>query len=110
MSYFSKPKTKLANVGADAFALLDGFSSGHKSKSSSSIISVPPSEPSKKLSNYQYQPEATYMIRQQLYVAELQTTRVETVIDSREAAKMYGGTVIVEYPKRKSARRVFFYR
>ncbi|KAI3766499.1 hypothetical protein L2E82_16562 [Cichorium intybus] len=96
MSFFSKPKTQLANIGAEAFALLDGFPSGHKSKSSSS---TPPSQPPKKVFQNKYQPETIYKIPQ------VQATRVKMVMDSNEAAKMYGGIVIVDYPKRKSARR-----
>ncbi|KAI3521454.1 hypothetical protein L1887_10921 [Cichorium endivia] len=99
MSFFSKPKTQLANIGADAFALLDGFPSGHKSKSSSSTINAPPSQPPKKVFQNKYQPETIYNIPQ------VQATRVKMVMDSNEAAKMYGGIVIVDYPKKKSARR-----
>ncbi|KAI3707300.1 hypothetical protein L6452_25695 [Arctium lappa] len=105
MSYHdSKSKTNLAMIGADAFALLDDLSGGHKSKPKPSLskVSVPPRRTPNKLFHYQYQPEEAYVIRQQ-------EMRTETVLDCYEAAKRYGGTVTVDYPKRKPVLKGFFY-
>ncbi|KAJ9556310.1 hypothetical protein OSB04_010924 [Centaurea solstitialis] len=111
MSYYSKSKSELAKIGADAFTLLDDSSYGHKykPKPSSSTISTSPVQPIDKLFHYQYQREQAYVVRQQVYVAPIHATRTETVVDCHEAAKRYGGTVIVDYPKRKPARRGFFF-
>ncbi|KAI3707297.1 hypothetical protein L6452_25692 [Arctium lappa] len=110
-SHDSKSKTNLDKIGADAFALLEDFSSGHKSKPKPSLskVSVPPRQTPNKLFHYQYQPEETYVFRRQVYVAPVQEMRNETVVDCYEAAKRYGGTVIVDYPKWKPARKGFFY-
>ncbi|KVG00611.1 hypothetical protein Ccrd_026589 [Cynara cardunculus var. scolymus] len=90
MSYHdSKSKPNLAKIGADAFALLDDFSGGNKSKPKPwlSKVSVPPRRTPNKLFHYQYQPEEAYVIREQVYVAPVEEMRIETVVDCYEAAK-----------------------
>ena len=105
MSQFYKPKNDLAKIGDDAFALLDGFSGWHKSKASSS---VPSSHTTKHVFHSQYQPDSAYVVRRKVYVTPVQTMRNEKVMDSYEAAKMFGGTVILDYPKRKPSRWSIF--
>ncbi|KAI3687280.1 hypothetical protein L1987_80974 [Smallanthus sonchifolius] len=110
MSYYSKSKTELAKIGAEGFALLDDLCGGHKSnpKYSSSAVTAPPNE-IPKLFHYRHQPRQSYVVRQQVYTTQVHVARIETVVDCNEAAKRYGGTVVVDYAKRKPTRRGFFY-
>ncbi|KAJ9556309.1 hypothetical protein OSB04_010923 [Centaurea solstitialis] len=111
MSYYSKSKSELVKIGADAFTLLDDFSYEHKYKPKPSSSTTPPIQPLDKVFHYQYQREQAYVVRQQvMYATPIHATRIEsTVVDCHEAAKRYGGTVIVDYSKRKPTRRGFFF-
>ncbi|KAI3707302.1 hypothetical protein L6452_25704 [Arctium lappa] len=111
MSYYSRSKAELSKIGTEAFALLDDFSCGYKSKPkpSSSIPSAPCNQIPEKLFHYQYQHEQAYVVRQQVYVSPLPVTRIGRVISSHDATKKYGGSAIVEYPKRKTSRKGLFY-
>ncbi|GKD35817.1 hypothetical protein Tco_1251326 [Tanacetum coccineum] len=105
VSQVVKPKNDLVKIGDDAFDLLDGFSGWHESKASSG---VPSSYTTKQVFHSQYQPDSAYVVRHKVYVTPVQTMRNERVMDSYEAAKMFGGTVIVDYPKHKPSRwRIF---
>ncbi|KAI3821914.1 hypothetical protein L1987_09490 [Smallanthus sonchifolius] len=110
MSYYSKSKTELAKIGAEGFAHLDDLCGGHKSntKYSSSAVSAPPTE-IPNLFHYQHQRRQSYVVRQQVYTTQVHAARIETVVDCYEAAKRYGGTVVVDYAKRKPTRKGFFY-
>ncbi|KAJ0575879.1 hypothetical protein HanIR_Chr05g0217841 [Helianthus annuus] len=107
MPFYSKSKAELVRIGSDAFAMLE-FSSGHKSnhKYSTSTVSDPPNQNT--MFHYQHHRQQPYVVRQQVYTTQVQAAMVETVVDCYEAAKRYGGTVIVDYAKRKPTRRGFF--
>ncbi|KAK1435984.1 hypothetical protein QVD17_01758 [Tagetes erecta] len=105
MSYDSKSKTELAKIGAEGFAVLDDFNPRY---GSSSTVSAPPNQAPSMFHRYKHRPQQPYLVRQQVYATQVQTTRVETVVDCYEAAKKYGGTVVVDYAKRKSTRWGFF--
>ncbi|KAD4384943.1 hypothetical protein R6Q59_010929 [Mikania micrantha] len=110
MSYYSKSKTELAKIGAEGFSLLDDFNGKHKSNPmfSSSTSSAPPNH-IPEVFHYQHQPQQPYVVRQQVYVNQVQARRFETVVDCYEAARRYGGTVVVDQVKRKPTRWGFFY-
>ncbi|KAI3821925.1 hypothetical protein L1987_09501 [Smallanthus sonchifolius] len=110
MSYYSKSKTELTKIGAEGFALIDDLCGGHKlnPKYCSSIVNAPPNQ-IPRLFHYQHQPQQPYVVRQQVYATQVHAARIETVVDCYEAAKRYGGTVVVDYAKRKPARKGFFY-
>ncbi|KAL8244668.1 hypothetical protein R6Q59_010926 [Mikania micrantha] len=110
MSYYSKSKTDLTKIGAEGFSLLDNFGGKHKSNAmfSSSTVSAPPNSIPESF-HYQHQPQQSYVVRQQVYVNQVQARRFETVVDSYEAARRYGGTVVVDQVKRKPTRWGFFY-
>ena len=111
MAYDSRSKTDLAKIGVDAFALLDDVSGGHKSKPKPwlSKVSVRTRHTPNKPLPCQYQPEEAHVIQQQVYIAPVQQMRIETVVDSHEVAKRYGGILILDYPKRKPVHKGFFY-
>ncbi|MFS8030100.1 hypothetical protein Hanom_Chr17g01530131 [Helianthus anomalus] len=93
MSYYSKTKTDLSMIGAEAFALLDN---------SFSAATAPPSRTQPQMFPYQYKAQQSYVVQQ--------TQRTGKVINCYEAVDKYGGALVVEYPKRKtSARKYFFY-
>ncbi|KAF5753627.1 hypothetical protein HanXRQr2_Chr17g0782231 [Helianthus annuus] len=90
MAHTYKNKTDLATIGKEAFDVIDSRGRQYSKQH---------------MSHYQYQPQQAYVVQQQVYAAPV-TKRVITCDD---AAKMYGGTLFVEYPKRKPARKGFFY-
>ncbi|XP_071705173.1 uncharacterized protein [Rutidosis leptorrhynchoides] len=94
MSYYSKSKTELSMIGAEAFALLDD--------NFTSRPTAPPRRPPPQIFPYQYRAQQTYVFQQ------IPAERNETVINCYEAVHKYGGSLVVEYPKRKPAR--FFCR
>ncbi|KAI3728090.1 hypothetical protein L6452_16718 [Arctium lappa] len=100
MEYYSKNTSDLAKIGKETFDLLDNlFPGGHNSKPPSSSGIAPPRRNPQQVFHYQYQP-------QQVYDAPVSGgKRTEKVINCNEAAKMYGGTMFVNYPKRKPARK-----
>ncbi|GKA78690.1 hypothetical protein Tco_0785227 [Tanacetum coccineum] len=107
MSHYYKSNTELSEIGDEAFALLDGFSSGHKPKATSSVSS---SHTTTQLFHSQYRTDSSYVVRHKVYVAPVQAMRNETVMDCYEAAKMFGGTVIVDGHKKRTTRWSFFKR
>ncbi|KAK9079919.1 hypothetical protein SSX86_001594 [Deinandra increscens subsp. villosa] len=114
MANYSNSNTELAKIGVEGFALLDGFY-GAANRSNPKYppwtVSGPPPNQTPNLFHYNHHPQQPYVVRQQMYVTQVQAARVETVVDCYEAAKRYGGTVVVEYyPKRKTRRKGFFYR
>ncbi|GKB14486.1 reverse transcriptase domain-containing protein [Tanacetum coccineum] len=107
----TKNTADLANLGKEAFDDIDTFfSRGRNSKHPSSAAVVPPTripQPHQVFHYHQYQPQQAYVVQQQVYHdAPITTMRTERVINSNDAAKMYGGTLYVDYPKRKPARKV----
>ncbi|KAL8244669.1 hypothetical protein R6Q59_010927 [Mikania micrantha] len=110
MSHYSKSKSELAKIGAEGFSLLDDFSGKHKSNPmfSSSTSSAPPNHVPE-VFRYQHQPQQPYVVRQQVYVDQVQERRFETVVNCYEAARRYGGTVVVDHVKIKTTRWGFFY-
>lgn len=111
MAYNSKNKTDLAKIGEETFAIIDDIFSGgcNYSKPPSAAATAPPSRIQHQLFHHQYQPQQAYVVQQQVYDASIPAKRTERVINCNEAAKMYGGTVFLEYPKRKPARKGFFF-
>lgn len=108
MAYYSKHTTHdLAKIGKETFDLIDDiFSVGpHNSKPPSSPSSGTPHQ----VFHYQYHPQQPYVVQEQVYDAPVPAKMTERVINCNEAAKIYGGTVFVDYPKRKPARKGFFF-
>ncbi|PWA55307.1 hypothetical protein CTI12_AA428580 [Artemisia annua] len=113
MAYYSKNTADLANLGKEAFDDIDTlFPRGRNSKHPSAVV-VPPTrtaQPHQVFHYHQYQPRQAYVVRQEVYHdAPVAAMRTERVINSNDAAKMYGGTSYVDYPKRKPARKGFFF-
>ncbi|CAH1415115.1 unnamed protein product [Lactuca virosa] len=106
MSYYSKAKPDLEKIGAEGFSLLDDhFPRGQNSKRSSAAAATAPpyrTQPQMISCQYKFKPQQTYFVQQA-------PPETEMVIDSYQAANMYGGTLLVDYPKRKPIRKGFFY-
>ncbi|KAI3713625.1 hypothetical protein L1987_72208 [Smallanthus sonchifolius] len=84
----------LAKIGKEAFDTIeDIFPRGNQS-SKQQVFHY-----------HQYQPQQAYVVRQPVYDAPVAAMMTERVIKCDEAAKMYGGTLFVEYHKRKPARK-----
>ncbi|KAI3728390.1 hypothetical protein L6452_17025 [Arctium lappa] len=111
MEYYSKNTSDLAKIGKETFDLLDNvFPGGHNSKPPSSSTIAPPRRNPQQVFHYQYQPQQAYVVQQQVYDAPVSGgKRTERVINCNEAAKMYGGIVYVDYPKRKPAHKGFYF-
>ncbi|KAI3679947.1 hypothetical protein L2E82_50683 [Cichorium intybus] len=113
MAYYSKNKTdNLVKIGEETFVLIDGiFFGGRNSRPPPSApATAPPSRTQQQVFHHQYQPQQPYVVQQrQAYDAPIPAKRTERVINCNEAAKMYGGTLFVDYPKRKPARKGFFF-
>ena len=114
MAYYSKNTADLANLGKETFDDIDTFfPRGRNSKHPSAAAVIPPTrtpQPHQVFHYHQYQPQQAYVVRQQVYHdAPVAAMRTERVINSYDAAKMYGGTLYVDYPKRKPARKGFFF-
>ncbi|KAI3679948.1 hypothetical protein L2E82_50684 [Cichorium intybus] len=104
MSYHSKPKTDLAMIGAEAFALLDdNFPRGQNLKRPLTASTAPPRRNPPHVFPCQYKPQQAYFVQQ------VPAERTEMVIDSYQAVNVYGGTMLVDYPKRKPTRKGFFF-
>ncbi|KAJ0911213.1 hypothetical protein HanRHA438_Chr06g0260791 [Helianthus annuus] len=89
MSNYSKSKSELSMTGAEASGLLHN-----------NFSTTPPPQ----LFPCQYKPQQASF--QQAPV--LQST--ETVVIHYQAINTYGGALVMEYPKRKPARKGFFYK
>ncbi|KAK9076090.1 hypothetical protein SSX86_004423 [Deinandra increscens subsp. villosa] len=102
MAYYPENTTELSKIGKEAFDAIDHdiFPMG---RSSTASLSRTPQQAYQ--CHYRYQPQQAYVVRQQVYDAPVATRMTESVINCNEAAKRYGGTVFVEYPKRKPARK-----
>ncbi|KAI3694282.1 hypothetical protein L1987_77246 [Smallanthus sonchifolius] len=102
MAHYPKNTTHdLSKIGKETFDSIDDiFPKGRRSKHPSEATGT-----SQGYHYHQYQPQQAYVIQHQLYDAPV----AARVINCNEAAKMYGGTVFVDYPKRKPARRGFFF-
>ncbi|GJS01686.1 hypothetical protein Tco_0318194 [Tanacetum coccineum] len=111
MAYYYNKTADLANLGKEAFDDIDTFfPHGRNSKHlSASTTVVPPTrtpQPQQVFHYHRYQPQQAYVVQQQVYHdAQIAAMRTERVINSNDAAKMYGGTLYVDYPKRKPARK-----
>nr|KAJ0218130.1 hypothetical protein LSAT_V11C300110170 [Lactuca sativa] len=97
MSYYSKAKTDLKKIGAEGFSLLDdhcprGQNSKRSSASAAAAATAPPYRTQPQMFPCQYKPQQTYFVQQA-------PPETEMVIDSYQAANMYGGTLLVDYPK-----------
>ncbi|KAI3812694.1 hypothetical protein L1987_17406 [Smallanthus sonchifolius] len=89
---------RLAKIGKETFDAIDDiFPRGHQS-SKQQVFQY-----------HQYQPQQTYVVQQQVYDAPVAAMRTERVINCDEAAKKFGGTLFVEYHKRKPAHKGFFF-
>ncbi|KAJ0566173.1 hypothetical protein HanIR_Chr06g0270801 [Helianthus annuus] len=94
MFYYRKTKTELSMIEAEAFALLDN---------NFSPAAVPSRRTPPQLFPSHYKPQQTYVVQQ------VPVKNNETVINCYEALNKYGGALLVEYPKRKPARKGFLY-
>ncbi|KAK1438413.1 hypothetical protein QVD17_04222 [Tagetes erecta] len=95
----SKNKNELTMIGKDAFDAIDElFPQGRQS-----------SKPQGLFHYHQYQPQHAYVVQQQVYDAPVATRMTEQVMTCEEAAKMYRGTLFLEYHKKKPARKGFFF-
>ncbi|KAL4570347.1 hypothetical protein LXL04_025999 [Taraxacum kok-saghyz] len=104
MAYYSKnKKTDLAKIGVETFAIIDDIFPGGRQST------APPSRTQQQVFHHQYQPQRAYVVQQQVYDAPMSTQRTERVISCNEAAKIYGGTLYMDYPKKKPARKGFFF-
>ncbi|KAL5782235.1 hypothetical protein ACOSP7_007264 [Xanthoceras sorbifolium] len=82
----------LLKVGTEGFAMVDDICGRQRN-----WISPPPTPTPQHLHHgYQYYQQQSYLYR-----------GPQVVIDSNQAAQLYGGTVIVDYSKRKPAGRAF---
>uniref|UniRef100_A0A251UD60 Uncharacterized protein n=1 Tax=Helianthus annuus TaxID=4232 RepID=A0A251UD60_HELAN len=95
MAHTYKNKTDLATIGKEAFDVIDSRGRQYSKQH---------------VSHYQYQPQQAYVVREQVYAAPYVVQQQvyaapvsKRVITCDDAAKMYGGTLFVEYPKRKPA-------
>ncbi|KAI3787187.1 hypothetical protein L1987_41463 [Smallanthus sonchifolius] len=107
MAHYPKNTTDLSKIGKETFDAKDDiFSMGRRSKHPSEATApISRTSHSQGYHYHQYQPQQAYVIQHQLYDAPV----AAKVINCNEAAKMYGGTVFVDFPKRKPARRGFFF-
>lgn len=106
MSFYQKPKTDVAAIGAEAFAFLDNnFSGGRRHLNPPTPVpTAPPSRTEPHIYPYYYKPQQAYFVQQ------VPAKRTDMVIDSYQAANMYGGTLLVDHPnKQKPARKGFFF-
>ena len=94
MSHHSQTKTELSVIGAEAFALLDD---------NFPAAAPPPRRTPPQLFPFQYKRQQAYVVHQ------VPVQRTETVINCYEAINKYGGAHLVEYPKRKTACKGFFF-
>ncbi|KAI3812693.1 hypothetical protein L1987_17405 [Smallanthus sonchifolius] len=101
MSYYPKPKTDIAAIGAEAFALLDdNFSGGQRNlKAPSPMATARPSRTPPQAFPCHYKSQQAYFVQQ------VPAKKTDMVIDCYQAANMYGGALLVDYPKRKPARK-----
>ncbi|KAL8208325.1 hypothetical protein R6Q57_007737 [Mikania cordata] len=114
MSY-NNPKNKnatdqLSKTGKETFDAMDDIFSTRRRSRHQSQTTAPISRTTNWNHYHQYQPQQAHVIQQQVYYdAPVAATITERVINCDEAAKMYGGTVFVDYPKRKTPFKGFFF-
>lgn len=110
MAYYSKNTTDLAKIGIETFDVIDDIFSGrNNSKPPSAAATAKPTTTPQEVFHYRYHPQQADVVQQLVYDAPVAIRRTERVIDCNEAVKMYGGTKFVDYPKRKPARKGFFF-
>jgi len=101
---YNNTKEKLMKVGMEGFAMVDECY-GRKA-TRLNTPQRPPPPPQQFLHRYQYQPQESHV-----YVVmkcSSPTKDASASLDSYEAANIYGGTLIVDYPKRKSTRVAYY--
>ncbi|KAJ0911224.1 hypothetical protein HanRHA438_Chr06g0260901 [Helianthus annuus] len=110
MAYYPNNTTELSMIGKDTFDIIDDIYPVSRRSKHPSEATAPLARTAHTVHHYhQYQPRQAYVIQQQVYDAPVAARMTGRVINCNEAAKMYGGTVFVDYPKRKPARKGFFF-
>ncbi|KAJ0666189.1 hypothetical protein HanPI659440_Chr17g0664081 [Helianthus annuus] len=101
MAHNFKSTTDLAKIGKESFADIDEYFPRGCQYSKQQVSHYHQYQPQQASHYHQYQPQQAYVVQQQVYAAPV----TKRVITCNDAAKMYGGTLFVEYPKRKPARK-----
>ncbi|KAM7485043.1 hypothetical protein LguiA_001052 [Lonicera macranthoides] len=102
---YNNNKEKLLKVGMEGFAMVDECYGRKAAKLNTPQRSPPP--PRQLFCRYQcqYQPQESHVY----VVTHLpSSTKDVSAVDSYEAAKIYGGTLIEDYPTKKTTRVAYY--
>ncbi|KAK1387540.1 hypothetical protein POM88_015718 [Heracleum sosnowskyi] len=94
-------KSNLVKAAHEGFAMLDEFFERKKGKAPSQPPLPIPKQHDRYMNMYQRQPQKPHVYQVLVPVPEAKVATATATIDCYEAARIFNGTVIVDYPNTK---------